>query len=188
MALPAMTDTTQYLGGGRLFFKEEGATDYIEIGGVQDFSYNISVETVKALDKTSCTTTTSKVNAKSVGGSVTFTTQNIIKENLRLALFGKASVVNYDVGDELPDGTTASEAVAVDKIEAGKKPVIEGAIKFVGSPCDGKTPVYDFYRVVLSPNGDISPLSEDYMNIPFSGEMLSKVEDGTPKYFDLYLI
>ena len=188
MPLPAPTDTTTYLGGGRLYLKEDGATDYIEIGGVQDFSYSTTVETVKALDKTSCTTTTASVRAKSSSGSVSFTTQNIVKENLRLALFGTSSTVNYETGDELPDGTTATEAIAIDKIEALKNPIIEGSIKFVGTTCEGKAPVYDFHRVSLTPNGDISPLAEDFMSIQFSGEMLSKIENGSPKYFDLYLI
>jgi hypothetical protein len=70
----------------------------------------------------------------------------------------------------------------VTKISANKLNKIAGKAKFVSEPIDGTRKIFVFYRVSLSPSGELSLIGDEYANLTFSGT-LQKTEAGV---FDIY--
>lgn len=84
----------------------------------------------------------------------------------------------------LPTGVTLTDGDAVDidytcanitgltRVKGGTVSKITGKLVFVGDPAGG--PVYDgeFWKVQFSPNGAVALITDDYGNIPLTGECL----------------
>jgi len=172
-------------GGGKLYYQD--GSDWKEFGEVKDFKYSISVDTSDAMAHDGCMeeivdTAVTKSEAK-----LSFTTQNMDDTNFAFSSLGSDEDVVYAIGDELPDGTTAAVQTTVRKIKAGKKLLNKIPLRYVGAACEGRRRVaVDFPSVVVTPSGDKSVQTKDFMNLGFDGKILTPANGEAP--YTEYLI
>ncbi len=173
---------TRYIGGGKIYFTPKGETDVREFGECQEAKVSISTEVAEAINKDSCMAVKAGKFVKAINATIEFTTQNISIENMALARLGKIEDVEFQTGETLPDGSSASENTTIKCIKAGSNPIIEGSIKFVGDECGDEKPVLIVHNAVLSPSGEFAYIADDVQTLGFSGEVL----DTDKGYFDEY--
>ncbi len=174
----------RYIGGGRIYFTPKGESVEREIGECLGASVRIEVQTADALAHDGCISKKVDLAVKSIGGKVEFTTQNINAANMAMGMLGDVESVSIKSGEKLPDGTTASKNLTIQKIKAGTKPIFQGSIKFVGDTCGDKRAVLVVYNAVITPKGNFNYIADEFQKLEFSGEIMES-ENG---YFDEYRI
>lgn len=184
--MPLATDSSveRYIGSGKLYFTPEGGSQ-VEIGEVEDVSFSISVEYAEALSGGKVLKRLSEKVATKITSKVSFKTKNLNKENLALSYMGEVTTENFNVGDELPDGTTATVATTVDVIKGGTRSSINGELKFVADvPAGKKRPVLLIYSAAIMPSADIALVANEFASLNFEGD----VYDTANGFFKEYLM
>lgn len=178
-----ITNGERYIGGGKLFFTENkvGAIE-VEIGEVQSASLKIGVETKDAFSKDSTMKKLVEKVATAITATITFETQITNAHNTAMAMLGTSNTETFEIGDTLPDGTTATAQTVVPVIEVGTKPIIEGQLKFVGDEDGAKKPVLVVFNTVITPTGDIGYIVEDFTKLTFEGAVLKTVDGYAKEY------
>lgn len=178
-----ITTGDRYIGGGKLFFKENkaGSTE-VEIGEVQSASLKIGVETKDAFSKDSTMKKIVEKVATAITATITFETQITNAHNTAMAMLGTNKTETFAIGSTLPDGSTATAETVIPVIEIGTKPIIEGQLKFVGDEDGAKKPVLLVFNAVITPTGDIGYIVEDFTKLSFEGAVL-ETDDGYAKEY-----
>ncbi len=179
----------RYIGGGTLFISRFNGTDYdaeIEVGEIQAANLKITQDYADAMSKDSGVAKKVDKVAIKTDSAISFTTQNVNKTNMAMAMFGSESVESFTTGDALPDGTVATADIDIPIIIGGTLSKIEAKIKIVGVNISGSdNPVLVVHHAVLTPSGDIRDYFADkHTVLGFDGEIL---EIGG-EYFKEYLI
>lgn len=176
-----MLKNDRYIGGGKVFFTPVGGTEY-EIGEVQEATLTFNVETADAYNKDQTIKKKVAKVVKGVTSSIKFTTQITNAKNTAIAMLGVEETEDYIIGDTLPDGTVATGSITIPVIRGGKKPLIEGELKFIGDEDGDTKPVLVVYNAVLTPTSDIGYIVEDFSKLSFEGEVMETVNGYADEY------
>lgn len=178
-----ITQGDRYIGGGKVFFTPTNGTEF-EVGEIQEATITNSVEFAEAFSKDTVIKKLVERVAKSINASGKFSTQKLNLTNIAMFVLGKEGSDTFEIGDELPDGTTATEQVVIPKITAGDNPVIDGSLKFIGDEDGPKKPVIVVPSVVLTPSGDLPLIVEEFASLSFDFAILET--DG--RLYDEYIM
>jgi len=186
-----MLNTDQrYLGGGRLYFErlENGILQpKKEIGEVKDFKITSNIETTAVESfEGEIPELVDEVVVKQEF-NISFTTNQVDKDTLLMALFGNLTSKTYKQGDTLPDGTTAAKDTTFNVVDAAMVDEVIGRLTFVTSAKRGRQKIAVFYRVSLQTNADILLQSREFVTLGFTGKVLKDptITEGSP-YFRVY--
>lgn len=190
MANP-VANITRYIAGGRGYFTpyENGAFGAeFEIGEIKDFSLKVGSTTKEAMSQdTGPELSVEEVNVAPTA-EVSFSTQNLNKENRAMAHMGTLTTETFAIGATLPDGTTATEETVIDKIVGLDKLQLRGQLRIVSAPINGeasgKRPVLIVYMCSVRPSGDNNYIVTEYTKLPFSGKA-QKTANG---FYDEYIM
>ncbi len=180
----------RYIGGGKIYFTPYSNGTYgteVEIGEVQDAKLSVNNTYVNAFSKDSGMAKKVDKVLTQTDAKISFTTQNVSKENMAMAMFGELKTETFTTGAELPDGTTATQETTIPVIEGGVIPKVEGKIKIVGANIAGaENPVLEVPLAVLTPAGDLRDYfnTSDFTSLGFDGEVL----ESNGLYFKEYYI
>ncbi len=167
-----MRQGNRVIGAGKFYWKPLGGTDWVEIGETQGGSINTTVEKKEAHDKSSVLNKVVAVVATAVSATIKFDTNIHSKENLELYMLGTSEDITYEIGDELPDGSTATAQIVIPKISAGTDPIKKGSIRFVGDADGDEQPITICNDVVVMPTGDRELIGNDFTALSFEGVVL----------------
>ncbi|MGB3751874.1 MAG: hypothetical protein WA945_09930 [Arcobacteraceae bacterium] len=170
-----MLQNDRYIGGGKLFFTPKDGSEY-EIGEVQSAEIEISTETKDAMNKDQVINKKVAKVVTSISASIKFETQITNAANTAMFMLGSEDSETFAIGDDLPDGTTATAETVIPVITAGTNPLIEGSFKFVGDEDGDKKPVLIVPSAVVTPSGSVGYIVDDFTKLSFAGEILE--EDG----------
>lgn len=167
--------TQRYIGGGRLFFAKWNGSTFeaeVEIGEVSDVKLTIEPEFTKAYSKATGVSKLVETIATDVKTKLSFATQDISKENLAMSMLGAVESEDFVIGDTLPDGTVATQAISIPYIDGGKLTVLEGAFRFVGVNLTGNSnPVLKVVHAAVIPSGDARDyFAKEHAKLSFTGE------------------
>ncbi|RBQ28415.1 hypothetical protein [Aliarcobacter vitoriensis] len=178
-----ITEGQRYIGGGKLFFTENkiGASE-IEIGEIQEASLNVGVETAEAFSKDNTMKKLVEKVPTNITGSLKFTTQKINLNNMAMAMLGTLTDEEFDIGEVLPDGTTATTLTTVPVIKIGEKPIIEGQFRFVGDEDGAFKPVLVVFNAAVTPSGELPYITDNFATLSFEGAVL-KTDNGYAKEY-----
>lgn len=178
-----MIKNNRYIGGGRLFFKssKSGSTE-IELGEVQDVNFKVNVATKDAFSKETVMKKLVAKVATEITATISFSVQKVNIENMALAMLGTVTSENFAIGAMLPDNTTATAAKTIPVIKVGENPIIEGQLKFIGDSDGDEKAVLLVFNAVITPNGDISYISEDFAKLSFEGAVLKTANGYANEY------
>jgi hypothetical protein len=178
----------RYLGGGKLFFSKYNGTDYdaeVEIGEIQ--SANLKIDTTEAEAYSKDTGVKKKIDkvVTEINSNFSFTTQNVNKENMAMAMLGDLDTETFAIGDTLPDGTVATVEVVLPVIIGGVNPIIQGKIKCVGVNVSGKdNPVLLIHHAFVKASGDIRDYFADkHTTLSFESEITEIDGEYFKEYF-----
>ncbi|PLY04882.1 MAG: hypothetical protein C0625_15330 [Arcobacter sp.] len=87
-------------------------------------------------------------------------------------LLGSSTTEDFVIGDELPDGSTATVDVTIPKITAGDTPLVAGSLRFIGDEDGPKKPVIMIPSVVITPSGDLPLIVDDFAKLSFDFAIL----------------
>lgn len=186
MANPTV-EVERYIGGGKMYYTPYANGAYgteIEIGEVKDVKLKLTPTTKKAVSNDTSIGKTVDQAVTMVEGSLSFSTQNLNKENRAMFGLGTLTTETFSTGDTLPDGTTAAADVTYDVVQGGAQPLTEGLFRFVGDTLRGKAPILKTHAVV-TPNAERGYIVDDFSKLDFSGEVLETAELG---YFKEYTV
>jgi len=178
----------RYIGGGKIFFSKYNGTTYdaeVEIGEIQSATLKVDTTEADAFSKdTGISKKVDKVVTK-VDSSLSFTTQNVSKENMAMAMFGSNTTENFLAGDTLPDGTVATADVSIPVILGAENTIIEGSLKFVGvNTTNGANPVLVIKHAYIKPSGDVRDYFADkHATLAFTGEIAEVNGEYFKEYF-----
>jgi hypothetical protein len=176
-----MIRNNRFIGGGKLYFTASGGTE-VEIGEIQEASLTFSVTTKDAFSKDQVMQKKVDKVVTAIEARIKFTTQITNAHNTAMAMLGESTTESFGIGDTLPDGSIAAEAVDIPVIKAGTKPLIEGQLKFVGDEDGDTKPVLVVFNAVITPTGDIGYIMDDFSKLSFEGEVLETVDGYANEY------
>lgn len=166
----------RYIGGGKIFFapfKSDGTLDTeFEIGECQSGELSFNVEKKEAFSKDRVIKQMVEQVVTKIDSTFKFSTQKVNSKNLVLAKMGVEEIINYAIGDDLPDGTVATAVGTYTKIKMAENPIQKGQIRFVGDEDGDSKPVLLLYSVVLAPTGGFNYFAEDFANLEFESAVL----------------
>lgn len=188
MANPTV-EIKRYIGGGRLYFTPyvDGAYGIeVEIGEVKDFSLSITPSTVEAIAQDDGEQVEVEDVVMKVVTELSFSTQNLNKENRTMAYMGVQTTETFDIGDTLPDGTVATESTTIDKITGLENVNLRGKLRCVSAPINNSAeyPVLVVYMGSIRPKSSVGYILTDFAKLDFSGKVI-KTDNG---WFDEYLL
>jgi len=178
----------RYIGGGRLYFSNYNGTDYdaeVEIGEVQDVSLKIETSEADAFSKdTGVKKKVDKVVTE-INSSLSFTTQNVNKENMAMAMFGDLQTETFAIGDTLPDGTVATEEIIIPVVVGGANSIIEGKLRFVSTNVSGDSnPALIINHAFIKASGDVrNYFADSHATLSFDGEIVEMNGEYFKEYF-----
>ena len=178
-----MLKQDRYIGGGKLYFKSTkvGATE-VELAEVQDVNFKVNVTTKDAFAKDGTMKRLVAKVATEITSTISFSVQKLNIDTMAMAMLGTVTTETFAVGATLPDNTTATASKTIPVIKVGDNPIIEGQLRFVGD-ADGDTkPILLIYNAVITPNGDISYISEDFAKLSFEGAVLKTASGYANEY------
>jgi len=183
-------DIERYIGGGKVFLSKFNGTDYedeVEVGEIQSATLKMSQTTTDAMSKDSGISKKVDKVVTATDTTLSFTTQNLDKKNLAMAMFGSdADTETFAIGDTLPDNTVATEETIVPVIKGASLSKIEAKVKIIGVNVSGDSnPVLLVHHAYLTPSSDIRDyFAEKHATLGFDCEIM-ETPDG---YFKEYLI
>lgn len=177
-----MANVQTYIGGGVVSFEKliDDTPTYeapVEIGLVQNFSISTSMEYAQVMDFSGSYQELYEDALQSKEISVTFTTAEVSKQTLLMALYGTEATSTAAVGDILPDGTTAAGTETITTIDAGKLNRYDGRLTFVQSPATGPVRKFTFYKTRIKPAAELALMSNEYVTIDMEAAVY-KTADG----------
>lgn len=177
----------RYIGGGKIFFTKKGDDESkrYEIGEIQEAKINIETTTADAFNKDSVMQKMVDKAVTDIKAKIEFTTQNVNETNLAMCFLGDVEEVTIAASAKLPDGTTAAKETKIKKIKAGTNPIFEGKLEFIGDEDGDEKAVIEVPRVIISPNGGIDYIGNEWAKIGFSGDILLS---NSGEYFNEYRI
>lgn len=171
-----ITDGNRYIGGGKLYFtplqKDGTLGTEFEFGEIQTGELNFDVEKKEAFSKDRTIKQMVEQVVTDIKATFKFNTQKVNKENLVLARMGTEEEITYESGDELPDGTTATDAGTYTKIKMAENPIIKGQLRFVGDEDGAKKPVLVIHSAVLAPAGGFNYIADEFATLEFEAAVL----------------
>lgn len=178
----------RYIGGGKLFFSKYNGTTYeaeAEIGEITGATLSISQTYADAMSKDNGIGKKVDKVATATEATIKFTTQNLSKENMALAMFGTVTTEVFAVGATLPDGTVAAASTTLDVVKGGTVNKIEGKLRFVEVNITGtRNPVLVVEHAVITPDGDVRTyVGDNFSTVAFSGEILETANGYFKEYF-----
>lgn len=179
----------RYIAGGKIYFSELVNGTYgteFEIGELTEATIEVSREYAEAFNKDGGQKVLSEKVLKQEDYKCTFKSQNINSTNLGLALGAEVETINYIVGDELPDGSTANATGTYKRIDAGTKSVVVGRIRFVSAPLTGKKRITELPKAHLTLSGSIALMSEEFATLDFEASAMK--DPVTGKYYREYIM
>jgi len=182
--------TERYIGGGRVFLSKWNGVTYdleVEVGEIQNATLKISQDYADAMSKDNGIQKKVDKVAKSTNATISFTTQNVNKVNMAMAMFGADTLTEtFAIGATLPDNTVATVSTIIPVINGATLSKIEAQIRIIGVNLSGSdNPVLLVHHAVITPTGDIRDFFADkHATLGFDGEIL-EVAAG---YFKEYLI
>jgi len=176
MAVPTVV-IERYMGGGKSYWTPWDGTAYgaeVEIGEIKNVSLKLSSTTADATSMDSGIAKKVDKVVTAIDGVTSFTTQNMNKENMAMAMLGELSTETFAIGDDLPDGTVATVETIIPVIIGGVVPKIEGKLRVVSVNVAGTTnPVLEIPMLSLTPSGDIREYFADkHATLGFDGEII----------------
>ena len=179
----------RYIGGGTLFFSKWNGLTYdteIEIGEIQSANLKIETTEVDAVSKDAGISKKVDKVITEIKSNFSFTTQNVNKENMAMAMFGDLQTEAFAIGSTLPDGVVATTQMNIPVIIGGVNPIIEGKIKMVGVNISGdNNPVLQINHAFIKASGDVRDYFADkHSTLAFDGEIVEM----NGEYFKEYLI
>ena len=124
---------------------------YVEVGNVSKFAFKPELEVKEHYDFQAPVKTLDKKVPILAKGSLTLTMDEITSDNLALVVFGTNG------------GGTVSLLTAT---------VAEVAVKIVGTGAIGNKYSWEFLRVFMQPQNEIQLISDDWMELELTGEVL----------------
>lgn len=179
----------RYLGGGTIHFALWNGSLYeaeVEIGEVQSATLKITTEEADAFSKDNGIKKQVDKVVTAINSNFSFTTQNVAKENMAMAMFGDLQTETFAIGDTLPDGVVATAEIVIPVIIGGVNPIIEGKVRIVGVNVSGdNNPVLLVHHTFLKASGDVRDYFADkHTTLAFEGEIVEM----NGEYFKEYLI
>lgn len=114
----------------------------------------------------------SVVVKKGVTTLVAGTDYDVLDAAVGLIYIRPGSVTVVD-GDTLTADYSRAAITAMDKVQGGQQPLIEGRLLYVGDPAAGPSWDYDFWKVQISPDGDLALIGTDYGELNLKGLVIS---------------
>jgi|GEM_PF-1409310 len=179
----------RFVGGGKAYYTPfvNGAygTEY-ELGEVKEAKLKIAPTYIDAMGKDTGFEKKVKKALKEVTASISLSTQNVNTTNMAMAMIGTVETQSFAIGDILPNGLVATEAIEIPKISAGVQPLFEGRLRIVSINIGGDNdPVLDVPMCVITPSGDVRDyFASEFVNLAFEGEIL----ESNGVYFNEYFI
>lgn len=157
---------------GILYFTPEGGAEF-EIGLVQKVSFSVEATETKVMDKSQSEDRTFDIQAVSSTSKLTYETKDVKKEILAQALRATSSDITYEIGEELPDGSTATAQTVITRLSADPTTRIVGKFRFVSTvaTADG-TPQLTIPKASVKATGSLELINDDFVSIPFEGEAM----------------
>lgn len=179
----------RYIGGGKLYISRYNGVGYdaeVEIGEIQSAKLSIKQNYADATSKDNGTAVKVDKVAISTEATLNFSTQNLSKENLAIAMYGSLTTESFAIGAKLPDGTVATAATTLSVIKGGALSKVEAKVRIVGKNLSGEfNPVLLVHHAVLMPNGDVRDYFADkHGALAFDGEIM----EVNGEYFREYYI
>lgn len=177
----------RYLGGGRAYFEKLKADGTYEtkreIGEIKGLTMSVKLEKEQAFSEDDGVAELVMELEKKKDISLKFSTQNVDKDNLALALYGTQGVTVYAIGDTLPNGEVAAAETTVPTISIGTSSIIEGRFTFISNAGTDKIKrrKWTFHKVSLSMEGDFALMSDKFVTIPLTATVLKdkSITDGS---------
>lgn len=179
----------RYISGGKIYFAElEGGTygTEFEIGELVEATIEPNREYAEAFNRDNGQKVLAEKVLKQEDYTCAFKSQNINATNLGLALGAEVETITYEVGDKLPDGSTATVTGTYKRIDAGSKAVIVGRIRFVSAPQTGKKRITELPKAHITLSGSIALMSEDFATLDFEASAMK--DDTSGKYYIEYIM
>lgn len=171
---------------GKLYFtlEEDGAVEF-EIGLVQKVSFSTDTTEAKVMDKSAAADRTFDVATTSATSTLSYETQDVKPEVLAQALRAKIEDITYEVGDELPDGTTATEQTTIKRLTGDPMTQMKGKFRFESSVAttDGY-PQLTIPSAFVKPDGTFDLIADDFISLSFKGEAMLSATNEALYYLD----
>jgi hypothetical protein len=144
------------VGKGVVSFKQDGDTEYRDLGNVSALSISADIETLDHFSSRAGVKSKDLSIILSKGGTLNMTMDEVTARNLALMVAG--------VVDE--------EAIGGPTIEIFGQNAINGALKFVGANEIGPKVNLDLPNVSFKPDGDLDFISDEWNELEVTGEVL----------------
>jgi len=184
-------DIERYIGGGTVELALWNGTDYedfVDIGEVQTGTLKIANTYADGYSKDSGLKKLVDKVLIGTNATTSLTTQNLSKDNMAMAMFGTVETETFAIGEELPDGTTATVETELDVIKGGTVAKIEAKIRVIGVNLSGdKNPVLEIHHAFITPSGDVRDyFAEKHTTLGFDVEIVKL--DTEDSHFKEYFI
>jgi hypothetical protein len=159
MAEPTLIspNTGNYLvGKGQLYFKREGAPDFVHMGNATAMEFTPSLDKLDHFSSMEGIKTKDASIVLTRSGEVKLTLDEWTPSNLSLAVLGSV--------DEL--------AVGGPTVEIFDQDAVTGELKFIASNDVGPRWDYHYFNVSFIPSETLNPISDEWGQIVVSGEVL----------------
>lgn len=172
------TPIERSLGGGRVYFeklKADGTYEASrEIGEVKGLTLSVKLEKEQAYSSDDGFAELVMELEKKKDMTLKFSTQNVDKTNLALAIYGTDGVTEFAIGDTLPNGEIAAATTVVPTIQIGTSSIIEGRFVFISNAGTDKIKrrKWTFHKVSLSMDGDLALMSDSFVSVPLTATVL----------------
>ncbi|MCX6076429.1 MAG: hypothetical protein NTW78_06010 [Campylobacterales bacterium] len=173
-----MNPIERYIGGGKIFLAKWNGTLYeteVEVGEIQSATLKINPTYTDAIAKDSGIAKKVDKVVKSVDATISFTTQNVNKVNMAMAMLGSdTQTETFAIGDTLPDNTVATVETVIPVIDGVTISKIEARVRIVGVNISGSfNPVLLVHHAVITPTSDLRDFFADkHATLGFNGEVL----------------
>jgi len=172
-----MADIERYIGGGTVelaLYNGTGYEPFVAIGEVQTATLKISNTYADGYSKDEGVKKQVDKVLTETKATTAFTTQNMSKDNMAMAMFGTVGTEVFAIGDTLPDGTTATVETTLDVIKGGTIAKVEGKIRIIGKNLSGsKNPVLEIHHAFITPSGDVRDyFAEKHATVGFDCEIV----------------
>lgn len=144
------------VGKGIVYFKPEGAPDFIDLGNCPQMSFESNIETLDHFSSREGVRTKDESIVLEKGGTLTLTMEEWTARNLATVLLG----------------TIDEGAVGGPEIEIFATNAVKGEVKFVSTNEVGPKWDFTFYNVSFRPGAAIDLISDEWGSMEAQGDVL----------------
>lgn len=145
------------VGKGKVFFKKEGASEFVDIGNVPELEYEPTIERLDHFTSRAGIRTKDKSVVIERGGSLRVLMEEMTAFNLHMVLMGV-------IGNDGPAGEPSVDIFQSD--------IVKGELKFEATNDVGPRWDLHFYNVEFAPSGSFNPISDEWNQVEVTGEVL----------------